>query len=482
MLDELNFSVVAEEVTAVGGQSSRAHVTLYVRDANDNVPEFAETRYVASVPENVRRGTLVAWMQALDPDSGAFGTDGVRFTGLTGDIAQHLRLDPVTGKITMATDDHGLDRETTPRHQLTVEARDDDGRGNRNRVPLELVVTDVNDRAPRCLRPLYQLTVPENSRRLPPAHLLEAADDDQPGTPNAEVGFRILAGDPQRNFSIDGSTGELHLQRPLDFEAMYGDGDIRTINLTIQVFDKGEPPLSSTCLVQVLVQDVNDVAPRFERTVYVKAVSEDAPGGTHVIQVSARDGDGSYQNSRVVYRIQHGAQDKFVINSTTGVITVAQGANLDPDFSRPRAAHFELTVAALDGGIGANQLVDVATVNITIQDVNNKLPAFVEPGLVAIPENLRVGSVVRRVAAVDMDAIPLLRYSIDHSLGEARNEEGTLVRASDYNFTAAFQIHPIEGVIRTARTLDRERVETIRLVLRVEDLAAMNSRQTATGP
>ena len=32
-----------------------------------------------------------------------------------------------------------------------------------------------------------------------------------------------------------------------------------------------------------------------------------------------------------------------------------------------------------------------------------------------------------------------------------------------------------------ARTLDRERVETIRLVLRVEDLAALNARQTATG-
>ena len=35
--------------------------------------------------------------------------------------------------------------------------------------------------------------------------------------------------------------------------------------------------------------------------------------------------------------------------------------------------------------------------------------------------------------------------------------------------------------LHTGRTLDRERVETIRLVLRVEDLAAMSSRQTATG-
>ena len=41
-----------------------------------------------SVPENVRRGTMIAWMQALDADSGSFGTDGVRYTDLAGDIAE----------------------------------------------------------------------------------------------------------------------------------------------------------------------------------------------------------------------------------------------------------------------------------------------------------------------------------------------------------------------------------------------------------
>ncbi|KAF0295990.1 Protocadherin-16 [Amphibalanus amphitrite] len=270
-------------------------------------------------------------------------------------------------------------------------------------------------------------------------------------TSNSELTFRIVAGDPGGNFTIDGSTGQLTLTRPLDFEALFGEGDTRMVNLTVQVSDKGQPPLSALCRAQVVVTDQNDEAPRFDRSVYTKTVPEDAPGGTRVIQVSASDADGSRQNSRVVYRIQHGAQDKFVIDSTTGLITVAQGANLDPDLSRPRAANYKLTVAALDGGLGADQLVDVATVNITIQDVNNKLPSFTDPGLVTIPEDTPLGSVVRRVVATDLDAVPLLRYSIDHSLGEARTEEGTLVRASDYNFTAAFQIHPIEGIVRTAR-------------------------------
>ena len=40
------------------------------------------------MPEDVRRGTVIARVQALDPDSGSFGTGGVRYTDLAGDIAE----------------------------------------------------------------------------------------------------------------------------------------------------------------------------------------------------------------------------------------------------------------------------------------------------------------------------------------------------------------------------------------------------------
>lgn len=42
--------------------------------------------YEVSVPENCAVGTTVAWVQALDEDSGNFGTRGVRYTHLTGSI------------------------------------------------------------------------------------------------------------------------------------------------------------------------------------------------------------------------------------------------------------------------------------------------------------------------------------------------------------------------------------------------------------
>ncbi|MPC98331.1 hypothetical protein E2C01_093697 [Portunus trituberculatus] len=72
------------------------------------------------------------------------------------------------------------------------------------------------------------------------------------------------------------------------------------------------------------------------------------------------------------------------MDADSGVISVAQGAVLDPDRTEPRATTYVLEVLALDGGIGGTQLHAQTVVNITILDVNNKPPVFVDPGTVSI--------------------------------------------------------------------------------------------------
>lgn len=49
--------------------------------------------------------------------------------------------------------------------------------------------------------------------------------------------------------------------------------------------DFGTPSLSSTVPVSIYVQDVNDHAPQFTQTVYRRAIPEDMPGGTSVLEV-----------------------------------------------------------------------------------------------------------------------------------------------------------------------------------------------------
>lgn len=108
------------------------------------------------------------------------------------------------------------------------------------------------------------------------------------------------------------------------------------------------------------------------------------------IQVKAWDADGSAPNNRVVYRIQQGAEDKFVMDADTGIVTVAHGANLDPDRSEPKSTLYPMVVVALDGGIGSRQRQAAVQVNITIVDVNNKAPVFQEPGTIHVRENTPV--------------------------------------------------------------------------------------------
>jgi len=87
ILTVVNFTLVAKEITPVLPKYSAVPVTVFIKDQNDNYPEFTKSIYEVSIPENCVEGTTVAWVQALDGDSGNFGTHGIRYTTLGGSIA-----------------------------------------------------------------------------------------------------------------------------------------------------------------------------------------------------------------------------------------------------------------------------------------------------------------------------------------------------------------------------------------------------------
>ena len=215
----------------------------------------------------------------------------------------------------------------------------------------------------------------------------------------------------------------------------------------------------------------------FTKTLYTKSIPEDIRDGSMVLQVAALDGDHSTINSRIYYRIVSGASDKFIIDSNTGVISVATGANLDPDKSNPKQVWYFIKVMALDSSFGGEQRSSTANVNITIVDVNNKAPEFVDNDVIIVPEDAPNMYFVTRVLATDLDDKPVLRYSIDYTKSEARNEFGAIV---DYNlFVDNFAINALDGTIRVVKILDRELWDQIKLFLVVEDIAANTKGQKA---
>ncbi|KPI92876.1 Cadherin-23 [Papilio xuthus] len=480
----MNFTLIAKEVVTKDPKMSIVPITVYIKDENDNFPEFTESLYTVSVPENCGVGTTVAWVQAMDQDSDNYGTKGIRYTNLGGSIAHLLNLNEITGVITVKqSGDGSFDRELISRHYLTVEARDDQGNGNRNTAQLVINIEDVNDNAPMFLANKYEARLLENEEYFENPLIVEARDADLNGTKNRHIEYSIVGGDYKNNFTIDPNLGIITPISGLDFEQIPGDnGNIRPIHLVVKARDFGVPSLSSTVPVTVYVQDVNDHAPMFQQMIYKRSIPEDMPGGTSILEVKARDMDGSSPNNRVVYRIERGAADKFVVQADSGVVAVAQGASLDPDVSSPKMTTYTLTLIAIDGGIGEQQLRAAVLVNITIVDVNNKPPVLYEPGTVSVMENTQVGTVIYRAQAHDPDEQPVLRYTIDKTGSAARNEEGVVVHLSEYDYLTMWDLNPVDGTLKVVRLLDREKIEIVKLMIRVEDMAAIETgpKQTAS--
>ena len=84
------------------------------------------------MPENATVGRRVIQVHANDVDIGIGGR--VRYTQILGYLNTSLRLDAETGIITIATNNHGFDRESMPEYHLYIEARDADGTGNSAQV------------------------------------------------------------------------------------------------------------------------------------------------------------------------------------------------------------------------------------------------------------------------------------------------------------------------------------------------------------
>ncbi|KAK0092521.1 hypothetical protein PV326_001229 [Microctonus aethiopoides] len=480
----INFTLIVKEIVPFQPKFSVVPVTVYIKDQNDNYPEFTKTVYEVNIPENCPIGTTVAWVQAIDNDSGNYGSSGIKYTNLGGSIAYALKLNATSGIITVKQTGPSFDRELVARHYLTVEARDDLGKGNRNTAQLVINIDDVNDNPPIFLQNKYEAVLLENKREFELPLIVEAFDIDLNGTKNSQIIYSLVSSEFSRNFTIDPKRGNVKPASPMDYEALpmiqgHREMFIRPLKLTVRARDMGIPSLSTDVPLTIYLKDVNDNEPMFERTLYQKNIPEDLSGGTNILQVKAWDRDLSSPNNKLVYRIQNGAGDKFVISPETGLIRVAPGSNLDPDLTSPKRTKYILNVVAIDSGTEIQRSAEVL-VNITIIDVNNKPPIFIDPGTVSIRENTQVGAYVHRITANDPDMAPILRYRIDQNSSEARNEEGTLIRIQEYDYLAALELNALDGLLRVVHLLDREYVETIKLGLIVEDLAAVKGIQTAS--
>ncbi|XP_039610831.1 cadherin-18 [Polypterus senegalus] len=247
-------------------------------------------------------------------------------------------------------------------------------------------------------------------------------------------------------FHIDETTGDIHATKSLDREQK------THYVLHAQAIDRRtQKPLEPESEFIIKVQDINDNAPKFTDGPFVASVPEMSEVGTSVLQVTATDADDpTYGNSaRVVYSILQG-QPYFSVDPKTGVIRTAL-ANMD----REAREQYAVVIQAKDmaGQIGG--LSGSTTINITLTDVNDNPPKFLQKNhQLYVPESAQVGKPVGKIKAYDDDigVNAEIKYSIV-------NGDGT----STFNISTDKETR--EGIISLKKPLNYERKKSYTLII-----------------
>lgn len=236
---------------------------------------------------------------------------------------------------------------------------------------VSIILLDVND-CPPTFTSQRMTYIQENTPVDTVVFNAKAMDADS--GPNSYVEYS-LKGPFGNKFSIGTIDGDVRLVGELDRE------ELSNYTLTVVATDKGEPPLSSTMDVTMMVLDVNDNTPSFSQNIYDIEIEENTLTGTDVIQVFASDADEG-TNGQIRFSISGGnTNSDFRIDSVTGAISVAK------QLDREERSSYSLVVQAADRG--SSPRVDRATVNIVLLDVNDCSPMFeLSPYTVNAQENL----------------------------------------------------------------------------------------------
>uniref|UniRef100_A0A9J7YAP4 FAT atypical cadherin 1b n=1 Tax=Cyprinus carpio carpio TaxID=630221 RepID=A0A9J7YAP4_CYPCA len=377
--EEQDLFEIYVEVTKEPTLNSTAHVLVrvHIEDVNDNAPVFVDQPYNVIVPVDKTVGSVIRKVTTVDKDIG-------RNAKVTYNLKGHDKYFQVSpsGEISLKKP---LELKSVGKFVINITAQDG------GEPPLftkaEAVISVVNKATPMFERPFYKLEIPENVQVR--TSVLQVIANQSAGPRTV---YSICGGNPFNQFYIDFNSGLIEVIQPLDYEAH------PAYRLCIQATDS-LTGANSDVFVDIILEDVNDNAPKFEAAVYNISISESAVIGTSVLQVVAMDSD-TGSNAILFYQLyeKDGAtSDHFRMDVESGVIWTA--GLLDHETQ----SQHELIIKALDHG--AFQLSAEVQVIIYVTDLNDNPPLFAHQLYNAtISKISSPGQLVTCVKAYDADS------------------------------------------------------------------------------
>ncbi|CAC5362402.1 PCDHD1 [Mytilus coruscus] len=429
-------------VTAMSGPDVKT-IVIYVDilDVNDNSPSFPVTSMARSIAENLPVNTTITLVGATDPDMGVNNSiqsyeivPALNIFAL--DI--HPKLDGTSEVILRVLTT--LDRETRDYYQLYIKAKDGGNPVKTGMLMLNITVTDVNDEKPTFTKEQYDVIINENITVNQVFLTLSATDRDIRN--NGEVHYKFSSYQTDSTvFSLfdintvttpSGNKGEIFVKTSLTVipEAPY--------RIIVEASDSGTTKvLSSQAVVTISVLDINNNDPiigvTFVDGTDYALIPENSANGTVVAFVHVDDADQGVNriatcsiNSNF-FRLETFAENEFKI-SVHGLL------------DREDRYEHVITVSCLDGGNPKRNATKSFV--IQIEDENDNQPVFTDTEYKSrITENKPPFTYITKVSATDADQGN--NAQVRYQLGEDVQND--------------FQIESNTGIIKSKRSLDREK-------------------------
>ncbi|XP_071412767.1 protocadherin-7 isoform X2 [Pithys albifrons albifrons] len=404
--------------------------------------QLLKYRLAEEGPADIRIGNVASDLGIVT------GSGEVTFSLESG--SDYLKIDNMTGEL--STTERRIDREKLPQCQMIFDENEcfldfevSVIGPSQSWVDLfegRVIILDINDNTPTFPSPVLTLTVEEN-RPVGTLYLLPTATDrdfgrngieryellQEPGGDGGRRGGGGVSaaaapesapypGGSKRRQEAEAaarsSVFELQVADTLDGEKQPQlivkgalDREQRdSYELSLRVRDGGDPARSSQAILRVLITDVNDNSPRFEKSVYEADLAENSSPGTPILQLRATDLDVGV-NGQIEYVF--GAATESVrrllrLDETSGWLSVLHRID------REEVNQLRFTVMARDRGQPPK--TDKATVVLNIRDENDNVPTIdirkigripLRDGVASVAEDVLVDTPIALVQVSDRD-------------------------------------------------------------------------------
>ncbi|XP_047515658.1 cadherin-23 [Pieris napi] len=472
---EVVISITDEGVSDTEPNTVSLRRVIPVRDVNDNPPVFHNRPYIVNISEATSVGNEIEvspkiLVTDLDEDENAKirVTCSIKERGSDFEACSTFRI--VTDMISPNEYQvrifvaKPLDFESRSAYVISLEAKDQSARPLRATATVSVGVRDVQDQPPIFLNAPYSPTVAENTP--PDTSILEiiAKDGD---TANPRPVLLTLEGDSQMYFKLlperpIGKATLVTTDNPIDRESdvVVQNGGVYTFNIKATELINNEVPSDFTVIpITVIVTDVDDHLPEFNKKVFDISIPENIENGSPIpgLSIYVEDVDLG-QNSKYDLKLRNvkNSEDVFALSTDRGEgrspisVKVKDSSKLDYDVEDEDKRLFSFDIVASL----YNTELSSARVNVKLLDVNDNSPVFEEQQYkLNVLEDSPIGTKIGDIEAADKD------YGI---FGEI---EYTLSGFGSHYFKT--DIH--EGGIFVARELDYESQKSYSLTLFAKD-------------